>query len=113
MREYIDRQIAFEEIRDAIQSHPSSFFNGITAARYILDRIPTADVVPVRRGRWTERGPSEYECPFCRKIIFADDERDRNYCCSCGAKMDMDVYEWLESQLKDEWLESQLKDGEQ
>ena len=98
MREYIDRQIAFEEIRDAIQSHPSSFFNGITAARYILDRIPAADVVPVRRGRWTERGSSEYECPFCGKIIFADDERERNYCPCCGAKMDMSLFERARSQ---------------
>ena len=54
--------------------------------------------VTVKRGRWIERGQSEYQCPFCRKIIFADDQRERNYCPCCGAKMDMDLLEWLKEQ---------------
>lgn len=40
-----------------------------------------------KHGHWIERAKCEYRCDQCGKIVFADDENELNYCCSCGAKM--------------------------
>ena len=53
--------------------------------------MPTADVAPVRHGRWEEASDGDgIVCPFCRTdfctIIY--DTEYFNYCPNCGAKMD-------------------------
>ena len=40
-----------------------------------------------QEGKWEKMGECEYRCLNCGKIIFADDENERNYCPCCGAKM--------------------------
>ena len=52
---------------------------------------PSADVTPVRHGRWTDGDPY---CPICRKDKFRGLDADiwsdwkPDYCPNCGAKMD-------------------------
>ena len=58
--------------------------------------MPTADVAPVRHGRWEEASDGDgIVCPFCRTdfctIIY--DTEYFNYCPNCGAKMDEPVEE--------------------
>jgi hypothetical protein len=56
--------------------------------------IPTADVVPVVRGKWEYQGQlviaeeyPTYKCTVCGKIIPADWRKNCHYCPNCGADM--------------------------
>lgn len=88
-KEYIDR----EALKSAIYAD-----GNLTAyLNYIINRVPTANVQPVRHGRWLRRecGPQEYECK-CSECEYRDfmipwhDNYwfNRNYCPNCGAKME-------------------------
>lgn len=52
-----------------------------------LEDLPSADVAPVRHGRWevidTEE-PRRYGCSACKRLSWHMD----NYCPNCGARMD-------------------------
>ena len=62
----------------------------IDDVQFGIDKIPTADVVEVRRGRWVKRQFADeptafgYRCSECHLTY----EVDTNYCPNCGAKMD-------------------------
>ena len=64
-----------------------------TQIRGMLMDIPSADVAPVRHGRWIYHMDDLYpeestmECSVCGDFIFIRGESD-NYCPNCGAKMD-------------------------
>lgn len=76
MAEYIEREAAISAIRQDIMGGLN--YEGI------LNRIPSADVQPVRHGRWVSYGWSTV-CSECGEdYAFAK----RNYCPNCGAKMD-------------------------
>ena len=55
--------------------------------------LPSADVAPVRHGRWIYQMDDLYpeestmKCSVCGDFIFIRGESD-NYCPNCGAKMD-------------------------
>lgn len=60
-----------------------------------LDNIPTADVTPVRHGRWIERKEHFYFQNGCKEWINfycsecdAPNNSPTDYCPNCGAKMD-------------------------
>lgn len=62
-----------------------------------LEAIPAADVVEVRHGQWmaTDAYPHNVYCSKCYKTfaqehwkIWQDGSLPRDYCPSCGAKMD-------------------------
>lgn len=59
----------------------------------IIDDVPTADVEPVRHGRWIEHPDdifpleSTIECSVCGEQENVDIHND-NFCPNCGAKMD-------------------------
>ena len=69
------------------------FWHGLIWTRQALDDMPTADVGPVRYGRWVEDKYSYEHCSVCG---FEWDEPEYvsnfrctvNYCPNCGAKMD-------------------------
>lgn len=55
--------------------------------------IVSADVQPVRHGRWIPQGDDMWLCSNCKENkIFSMHESDRTekqrYCCRCGARMD-------------------------
>lgn len=59
-----------------------------------IDRIPAADVVPVRHGRWivtAEFTDCVYaQCDQCKITqVFYHNKPLTNYCPNCGAKMDL------------------------
>lgn len=65
----------------------------------LIDETPTADVEPVRHGRWittvqkdatTVGQHSVTKCSECGYVIFT---ATNNYCAKCGAKMDKEVEE--------------------
>lgn len=53
-----------------------------------IPKIPSADVEPVRHGRWEGK---TYKCSLCGKWVDPlQGDADMNYCPNCGAKMDGD-----------------------
>ncbi len=94
MAEYIEREAAIDRLEKLFQLQA-------TTARVIMEAIPTADVAPVRHGRWNEvKGFTGVEafgykeecvegfaCSVCSKEVDVS-EGGFNYCPNCGAKMD-------------------------
>ena len=86
MTEYISR----EEVLD--KSEYTENFNLVVPVR-LIKAIPTADVQPVRRGKWVEiagyGGWSEtiYQCSECKITEWVKS----NFCPNCGARMDGDI----------------------
>ena len=81
--EYIEKE-------DAIQSIIAHDIVGIDArgwAEYLLENTSTADVAPVRHGRWVvidAEEPRRYGCSECKRLSWYME----NYCGNCGARMD-------------------------
>lgn len=85
----------FIRIRAALKEIP-------TASCWIpFEDLPSNDVEPVRHGRWIEENP--LDAPYCRLIMcsecgktfivssnipYEDWVEGRNFCYSCGARMD-------------------------
>ena len=92
MSDYIKREDAFELIDKCI-SHTSpkakvmdflhGTINGLNWACDIIEAMPSADVAPVRHGRW-DFDMSGAWCSVCGEYS----EGEYRYCPSCGSKMD-------------------------
>ena len=87
-KEYIERQTLLHKIRWA-----SSAEEAVMSVR----RIPAADVVEVRHGRWEAWMPDkngetrEFICTGCRFMVemsWKQKECDYEWCPYCGCKMD-------------------------
>lgn len=86
---------------EALSNFANNQVGGITA-NHIM-RFPTADVEPVRHGKWEIKlgflGEKYSECSYCRYDISNNDvpkhilKYDYKYCPNCGAKMDKEVEE--------------------
>lgn len=84
MTEYIERKA----IRDALYDADAITMSGVK----ILNQFPSADVAPVRHGRWERVIPSKsaakwstkMSCSNCHSAGYAH----HKYCPNCGAKMD-------------------------
>ena len=96
MAEYIERESISEEIRKYYYKNPPNFSYGEgfdrgldRAQRAILD-APSADVAPVRHGKWEivvgSNGKEYMVCTCCR--VSQDLTGVFTYCPNCGAKMD-------------------------
>ena len=90
MKEYIEREALKERFqkrliwlkKDIHDEYSKGLFHGCETDMGLIDEIPTADVSPVRHGRWIEHEGYD-ECSECHaKSIIG-----HNYCHSCGARM--------------------------
>lgn len=112
MADFIDREILmkFPIRRDHCDNEHANehFINGIETVMEYAENLPTADVEPVRHGRWKPvfdaeafRGDPEavaedeitgYECSICgRTCAFTDGNGEYvlpDVCLGCGSKMD-------------------------
>lgn len=108
MAEYIEREAEIEKINhEALHScyhNRSGEARGLMLAKDLLQKAPTADVEPVRRGEWIKKDTSVkvetkdgipiwttkswcFICSECNKIINNKQfEEAPNYCCHCGSK---------------------------
>lgn len=115
MTEYIDKSALYEKIaqleelaRNRYLETPSnspcysrymSQLNERTAFKHIIEDFPSADVAPVRYGRWIPEEHEDrvsptmthryrwYHCSLCgRRLIGYSNPKDAPYC-HCGAKM--------------------------
>ena len=93
MAEYIERRAAHDAVVDAIWHGKRSMYSVAGA----INSVPTADVAPVRHGRWVMRGGKRY-CSECgnRACVTRDSDDfwytvGTDFCPNCGAKMDLEV----------------------
>lgn len=91
MAEYIERKMAIVEACNSLELYPSEYAKLEDA----LNKIPPADVAPVRHGRWIEPprlhyGAKQYECSICYSDTFWNKHSITEkypHCPNCGAKM--------------------------
>ena len=97
MAEYINREAIMKfPIRKGRcdKEHANGhFINGIESVLEYVENLPSADVAPVRHGRW-EKQSGLYSCSECGTTCPYDVQADVieywacNYCPNCGAKME-------------------------
>lgn len=100
MAEYIDREALIERLkfkRD-YDDWNNSKYRGLECAIAQVKKVPAADVVEVKHGRWIKSeddycGLNIIQCSLCREewcFECDDDVKDLNYhyCPNCGAKME-------------------------
>ena len=88
MSDYIKREDAEQALSDAFDTVPMP----IALAHGILENVPSADVEPVRHGRWkTKKFEGDYfpetYCSECGQR-YAVLNLTYDYCPNCGARMD-------------------------
>lgn len=106
MGDYISREAlteAFENAdADVCESFPDGYCDwgfGRQNIRDVIASVPTADVEPVRHGRWDASGRYTFpsgatavRCSECGCALTESEYRlcNWNYCPVCGAKMDLE-----------------------
>ena len=94
MAEYIEREAEIEKINHealhACYHNRSGGARGLMLAKDLLQKAPTADVEPVRRGKWLENEYRHYcsECGHMGLFNGFGFKLESNYCPHCGAKME-------------------------
>ena len=89
MDEYIKREEAVKIAESYRLQHGSSFCRNRGIADYIaedISMIPSADVAPVRHGRWIASHDEFCACSICKYPVYAG-WNQTNYCPNCGARM--------------------------
>ena len=88
MARYIDVEPLEDKLKEHIKKTESELMLGaLSTFLRVLDITPTADVAPVRHGRWEvvdAEEPRRYGCSACKRLSWHMD----NYCPNCGARMD-------------------------
>lgn len=101
MSDYISREAAIERIRVAAGcaecDGPSCDTCGcdfctIHTAIYMINRLPAADVEPVRHGPRKVWGIDEYygEWLLCQNCGYSENTASAKCCGGCGAKLDLE-----------------------
>lgn len=107
MAEYIERATVIKALKDNVTEMEHHIYFGSNLGvpddeiEDIVNEIPSADVEPVKHGRWQEVGGTPkgqmFHCSICHKVAyFPQPTRDKTwkkqcpytYCPNCGAKMD-------------------------
>lgn len=94
MADYIDRKAVLERYHnDFFKQHICDGAEDVNWLRKCIDEAPTADVAPVRHGKWIEELDTEYmKCSACGEEYFDEYDMLRDglvkYCPNCGALMD-------------------------
>ena len=100
MAEYIEREAAIAKCREIVacewnhRASPVSWADAYEQFAEDIEEIQTADVAPIRHGRWIEHKhfhhdhyiDSTYECSECK----VEEPLTSDYCPNCGAKMDLE-----------------------
>ena len=82
MAEYIKREYAVDAVLDVYYDTPDIDLSGEKFEAAIF-KIPPADVVPVRHGRWIKHDDGVFTCSECGNA----ESNESHFCRYCGAKM--------------------------
>lgn len=100
-KEYIEREALKSKLKNMEATSPNKVYqNAMEDMIYyfipkIIDEIPSADVAPVRHGRWVNEN-FYTRCSVCENMAIYDkygQEVESDYCPNCGARMDGDTDE--------------------
>lgn len=97
MNDYISREALAERLgRNLAACNPRTFSERCYAdAIETVKHFPTADVEPVRHGKWRNNRSHYPECTECGYMPMYDPSIDdiyySPYCPNCGAKMDLEA----------------------
>ena len=83
MAEYIERKRAIVDVCNSLELYSFEYAKLEDA----LNKIPAADVAPVRHGRWVDTDSEFAQCSLCKYPVYVG-WNQTNYCPNCGAKMD-------------------------
>ena len=93
MAEYIKRESIQKALKNVTDDPSCPLFLAAMIEQYI-DQEPTADVTPVKHGKWIEYPRAHYfKCSECKetvpykKAVLIRGKRKYKYCPNCGAKM--------------------------
>ena len=89
MAEYIEKEaLMFALCKEIIGD--GDYYNGKDdmqdEIRDMVSRLPPADVVPVRHGRWIKHDDGVFICSECGNA----ESNESYFCRYCGAKMDLE-----------------------
>ena len=93
---YIDRELAFDMITGlAGMATTKAAYAAIWKSAKQLNKVPTADVAPVKHGHWVDEYDCGYTTPHCSEcgeIALTKEETSydyvySSYCPNCGAKL--------------------------
>lgn len=90
MAEYIEREELEKNLNERLaylldkNGQYDYFTDGYGDAVSTVEEFLSADVAPVRHGRWKRYGKNLGECSECGEVVSVRN----NYCPNCGAKMD-------------------------
>lgn len=94
MAEYIERQAVIDAVT-AVYARTAGYKTRerVWEAREAIQKLSSADVAPVVRGRWAHLGGDEWCCTNCGFVISTEggwEKPVRKHCEECGARMDGD-----------------------
>ena len=96
-KEYIEREILIKQFSGGDEM--KSLSESIHDSRFLeaINKVPTADVKPIVRGRWYDEdcfdryGSPIYRCSVCNKTVADDHISEHKHCLHCGAEMEEPV----------------------
>ena len=97
MNEYISREAVMSKCDDIWNNADETTQTGVDTINTIdeitdfIESLPSADVQPVKRGRWIITDDVEHFIAVCSKCGRTEDSRDIKDMpyCHCGARMDL------------------------
>lgn len=92
-KEYIEREAIIRKLNeiggcDASDEWDKVWDMAIDTAVKAVERLPVADVSPVKHGHWVKEKSDvliHWHCSVCKNCYYLD-EPNANYCPNCGAK---------------------------
>lgn len=92
---YISKSDVLDLITEAYGSGSFTDYSDYSSLWDSVDDMPTADVQPVKHGKWEYNDKPIFGNPYgrycCSLCGSAMDSRENNYCPNCGARMDGDT----------------------
>ena len=88
----VDEYIRRQEVSDWLKQYGQDVLHGkykfslMYIWKNIMD-LPSADVVPVRHGKWTHK-PDVYGVVYCSECNYELHANSTSFCPNCGARMD-------------------------
>ena len=90
MDEYIEREAVHalvQSLTKYVWASPDNTGHRVTVdadnVNFGIDKIPPADVVPMRHGRWIKHDDGVFTCSECENA----ESNESHFCRYCGAKM--------------------------
>lgn len=96
MARYIDADVLMRFLHADDFGTPDERWKPESEFAQMIEATPTADVIKVKSGEWTDRGDGDWSCSKCGELFTFDaygdihpkDDCGCNFCPNCGAKMD-------------------------